>query len=172
MAAQKSPIHIQDMLTYPKKRNYPVIVYSDSTERTPKTPGCSITRYHDVEAKTTLSYDAFTGHLGHLAYLNRVAAGVSPLISTETAELAKQAWSGVLSATAGDMPVPAACTGPDGEMFYSWDRGRHHLELEIIPGQPAEFFYRDRKAEEFWGEDYTIGNPLPARVIEKLPLFR
>ena len=57
-------------------------------------------------------------------------------------------------------------------MFYSWDSGRHHLELEIIPGQPAEFFYRDRETEQFWGEDYTIGDRLPTRVVEKLSLFR
>ena len=69
------------------------------------------------------------------------------------------------------MPVPAACTGPDGEMFYSWDRGHHHLELEIIPGKPAEFFYRNRETEELWGEDYIVGNALSAEAIHKLKLI-
>jgi len=75
-------------------------------------------------------------------------------------------------ASNGEIAVPAACTGPDGEMFYSWDSGRHHLELEIIPGKPAEFFYRDRETEMVWGEDYIIGTSLPAAVVDKLSLFR
>jgi hypothetical protein len=45
------------------------------------------------------------------------------------------------------------------------------LELEIIPGQPAEFFYRDRESGELWAEDYAIGDPLPATAISKLKLF-
>jgi hypothetical protein len=57
-------------------------------------------------------------------------------------------------------------------MFYAWNCGRHHLELEIVPGRPAEFFYRDRETEEFWGEDYEVGAPLPAEVVSKLPLFQ
>jgi hypothetical protein len=69
------------------------------------------------------------------------------------------------------LPIPAACTGPDGQMLYTWDRGKHHLELEIIPGQSAEYFYRDRETGELWGEDYTIGDPLSPDAIRKLKLF-
>ena len=56
-------------------------------------------------------------------------------------------------------------------MFYSWDKGRHHLELEIIPGKVAEFFYRDRETGTLWGEDYTIGDVLPSEGVDKLELF-
>lgn len=69
------------------------------------------------------------------------------------------------------MPIPGAATGPDGEMFFGWDKGRHHLELELIPDQPAEWFYRDRETEEIWGEDQNDGDPLPAKVLELMPLF-
>jgi hypothetical protein len=107
----------------------------------------------------------------HLEFLDRVTKGESPPITIETAELARSAWQLIWQESGYRMPVPAACTGPDGEMFYSWDRGRHHLELEIIPGQPAEFFYRDRETGEFWGEEYTIHDPLPSKILARLTLF-
>ena len=111
-------------------------------------------------------------HREHLDYLKRVSTlGNPPPISLETARLARIAWFAIWSASDSAMPVPAACTGPDGAMFYSWDKGRHHLELEIIPGKVAEFFYRDRETGTLWGEDYTIGNPLPPEIIEKFVLF-
>jgi hypothetical protein len=114
----------------------------------------------------------FVKHLQHLDYLKRVSTeGNPPPITQETATLARKAWQAIWIASRFSMPVPAACTGPDGELFYSWDRGRHHLELEIIPGQPAEFFYRDRETEQFWGEDYNVGDRLPAEMVEKLKLL-
>ena len=114
---------------------------------------------------------AFIKHGEHLAYLKRVSESDQPLISPQTAKMARIAWQMIWNASGFAMPVPAACTGPDGEMYYSWDRGRHHLELEIIPGQPAEFFYRNRETEELWGEDYNIGDPLSADAIQKLKLL-
>jgi hypothetical protein len=108
----------------------------------------------------------------HLHYLRRVSTvGTDPPITQQTADQARKAWWAVWEATTYALPIPAACTGPDGQMLYVWDRGRHHLELEIIPGQPAEFFYRDRETEELWAEDYIVGGPLPAEAVEKLKLF-
>ncbi len=110
-------------------------------------------------------------HREHEMYLKEVSSvGAPPPITPETALLARMAWQTILDAFS-TMPVPAACTGPDGEMFYSWDRGRHHLELEIIPGKPSEFFYRDRETEDLWGEDYNVGDPLSAEALTKLRLF-
>lgn len=68
------------------------------------------------------------------------------------------------------MPIPSAGTGPDGVMFYSWDKDQHHLEAEIFPDRDAEFFYRNRQTEDLWGEDYA-GGPLPDGLLEKLLLF-
>lgn len=108
----------------------------------------------------------------HFDYLQTVSTrGSTPLIAPATAEQARRAWWLISEATGFALPIPAACTGPDGEMFYSWDRGKHHLELEIVPGRSAEFFYRDRETEALWGEDYNIGETLSVEAIEKLKLF-
>ena len=110
--------------------------------------------------------------LEHREYLNEVSLKLpDPPITRETASYAWVAWLDVRKATGFSLPVPAACTGPDGKLLYTWDRGRHHLELEIIPGQAAEFFYRDRETGELWGEDYTIGGPVPAGAVQRLHLF-
>ena len=123
-------------------------------------------------ARQLLTAKAFTMHLEHLNFLKRVSTGESPPITPETALRASKAWRLLWKASDFKIPVPSAGTGPDGEMFYAWNAGRHHLELEIIPGQPAEFFYRDRESGEFWGEDYETDKPLPAGVVSKLALFR
>jgi len=125
----------------------------------------------DKIARKEAALKAFAKHMQHREYLNRVSGGEHALVTPGTASQAMKAWNAIWVASGGRMPIPAACTGPDGEMFYSWDRGRHHLELEIIPDQPAEFFYRDRETEQLWAEDYNIGGPLPAETIEKLRLF-
>jgi len=125
----------------------------------------------DRAAQQMLSANAFTMHLEHQEFLNRASTGDDATITPETALLASKAWNLICIASGGKMPIPAACTGPDGQMLYSWDRDRHHLELEIIPGNPAEFFYRDRLTRELWGEDYNIGDPIPVEAMEKFKLF-
>lgn len=92
-------------------------------------------------------------------------------VSSTTANLAATAWRLVREASGGRMRVPDAAAGPDGEMFYSWDDRRHHLELEIISGQPSEWFYRDRETGDFWGEDWSLGEPLPEKAVVALELF-
>ena len=83
----------------------------------------------------------------------------------------RAAWRDIWTASRGQMPIPAACTGPDGQMLYAWDHGQHHLELEIFPHKDAEFFYKDRQTRELWGEDYKVGDPLPYDAIKKFKFF-
>jgi hypothetical protein len=106
-------------------------------------------------------------HARHLEFLRTVNYDAAAVEVIEAAFL-----SGVLhGVTGGMMPVPAALTGHVGAMFYSWDRGRHHLELELTAGEPAYFFYGDRDSGESWGQEYMIGDPLPDRVLAVLDHF-
>ena len=43
--------------------------------------------------------------------------------------------------------------------------------MEVEPDVPTEFFYRDRESEEFCGDSYADGEPLPFNVIDKLRRF-
>jgi hypothetical protein len=125
----------------------------------------------DQIASQVRSPEQLTEHVQHLRYLARVSTGERALITPATAELSVRAWHQILTASRGQMPVPAACTGPDGQMLYAWDHGRHHLELEIFPDRAAEFFYKDRETRELWGEDYSVGGPLPDEALKKVKLF-
>ena len=110
-------------------------------------------------------------HWRHLAFLKQVSSGVEPAISQHIASQSMHVWVDIRRATQNRMPVPAAVTGPDGQMFYSWDRGRHHMELEIVPGEPAFFFYRDRQTGETWSQDCEVGDRLTAGIVSRLELF-
>lgn len=82
--------------------------------------------------------EPFARMAAHAAFLLRASTATDdgpPSISSETAFRAARAWRLAWDASDCRLPVPAACTGPDGQMFYSWDAGRYHLELEIVPGE-------------------------------------
>jgi len=110
-------------------------------------------------------------HWRHVAFLREASRGDHAAITPQIARQLMIAWSYIRRVTQNRMPVPAAMTGPDGQMFYSWDRGHHHMELEIIPDEPAFFFYRDRRTGKTWSEDYVVGDRLSADVISRLELF-
>jgi hypothetical protein len=106
---------------------------------------------------------------GLIDYLDRIAA--DRLITPEMALLTWDAWNKLSVATENTLPVPDACPGPDGELLYTWDHEEHHLELEIFPDQPAEFFYRSRRSSELWECEYVIGESLPNDTLARLQLF-
>lgn len=101
----------------------------------------------------------------HQEYLQRVSN--KGLISSEVAATAWDLWLEVQKAEPS-MPVPSAATGPDGVMFYSWDKEEHHLEIEIFPDK-NEFFYRNRETKTTWME---TGEFLPDEFLEKLSFFK
>jgi hypothetical protein len=102
-------------------------------------------------------------------YLDGITADA--LITPEMARLAWDAWNKLSVAIENALPVPDACPGPDGELLYTWDRGEHHLELEVFPASPAEFFYRNRASGELWECEYIIGEPVPIDALTRLRLF-
>jgi hypothetical protein len=56
--------------------------------------------------------------------------------------------------------------------MYCWDKDEHHLELEFIPNQPAEFFYRNRETKETYDIDWVVGEPLDKTILEKIELVK
>ena len=107
----------------------------------------------------------------HMDYLRECAA--DGVITKGMAWVCARAFIDVWEAAGYALPVPAACSGPDGQMLYSWDRGRHHLELELFPNGDVlgEFFYRDRESGDLWSEEYEAGGDLNPEIVSKLRLF-
>jgi len=117
------------------------------------------------------SIEQHARHEQHKQYLQRVSTeGNPPPITRATARKSWDLWQAIRKAAGPSLPIPSAGTGPQGVMFYSWDKGDHHLETEIFPDRDTEFFYRNRQTGELWGEDYS-GGALPAGLLEKFSLF-
>ncbi|MBA3442037.1 MAG: UPF0175 family protein [Pyrinomonadaceae bacterium] len=129
----------------------------------------------DVAAMQTLQTDSAASSIhddrvqeltDYLARMEQAA-----LIHPNRATRAWQAWEELLVATSHGLPVPDAAPGPDGELLFAWDRGEHHLELEVFPTTPVEFFYLNRVTDAVWGYDHIIGAVLPQVMLDKLSLF-
>lgn len=118
--------------------------------------------------------ESFVRMATHAAFLLRASTATDdgpPAISPETACQAARAWRLAWEASGRRLPVPDACTGPDGQVFYSWDAGKDHLELEIVPGEQPYWFWSDRETGETGSEDWSLRDPLPERVVEKIGVF-
>lgn len=108
----------------------------------------------------------------HFAFLKSASSDQDdPQITVATEAMARHVWWLFWQASGQRLPVPAACTGSDGRLLYSWDNGRHHLEFEIIPNEPSEIFYRDRLTGQCWVHEHTLGDRLPSSVVGALANF-
>lgn len=107
----------------------------------------------------------------HLDWLRDLHNGEDAVLSRAIFNAAVLSWDEIDQESEGRMPLPAACTGPDGQMFYSWDKDEHHLEIELDPGDGNFWFYRNRKTEIMWGDDWAVGSKLPWWLPKKLALF-
>src|SRR5438445_5585625 len=106
---------------------------------------------------------------GLVDYLNQSVD--QELITPRVARLAWNAWTSLSNSTGNALLVPDACPGPDGELLYTWDRGEHHLELEIFADTPAELFYENELSGEIGEATLVIGEPVAAEVLNRLRLF-
>ncbi len=102
----------------------------------------------------------------HCDYLDRMAAeGVVP---RSLAETARTVWDQVSIVTDYRMPVPAAMAGEGGPIWYTWDKGEHHLEAEMPDGGPVEWFYQNRKTDEVWAADITVTDTFPPPLCTRM----
>jgi hypothetical protein len=84
-----------------------------------------------------------SGKTGFLnSYLNLLVQ--EGLVAKETADSAWQAWRDLDNYFLGELPVPGASPGPDGQILYTWDKGDHHLEIEFFACEPTTVFCMDR----------------------------
>jgi hypothetical protein len=111
--------------------------------------------------------------LGLINYLKDISAGTGEerLVAPNTARLAFTLWASLWLGTRYKLPVPDACPAADGSIFYTWQREEHHLELQVMPEGPAEFFYTNEATGALWECEYTLGEPTSAELLDKLRLF-
>ncbi len=54
-----------------------------------------------------------------------------------------------------DITIPAVHTGPDSVISYCWNNGEHYLDLEFVPNELPNFYYRNN--EEACSSDWDVG---------------
>jgi hypothetical protein len=89
-------------------------------------------------------------------------------------EYSWQVWkslSNYFSSKDSCLEVPDACPGDNNDFMYTWSKAEHYLECEIFGSGAIEFFYRNRKSGDVWGEDTTLGQDFSISILEKVALF-
>lgn len=61
-------------------------------------------------------------------------------ILPETTLFAWLTYLAIYNLADGQIRIPDAGNGPNGEMMFSWNTGDHHFEVEIFPNGTIEFF--------------------------------
>jgi hypothetical protein len=79
---------------------------------------------------------------------DRFLRGLPPLASERALEL----WQ-ALERSGIEIPPPYAAATESGGLSMTWDRGRHHFEIELLSSGTYDWFYMDRDSEERSGED-------------------
>ena len=109
--------------------------------------------------------------LQHMTWLDRVSTGPTAFISESVANLSRAVLLNAIAASGGELPIPAAGCGEDGNLLMTWDRGELHLEAEVADdASEVVWFFRDRSDESIWLEEVPSG-AVPARAFPVLKLL-
>jgi hypothetical protein len=92
-------------------------------------------------------------------------ATAGPLESCQALR-ARKLWDSIRPAVGGSPPHAAPLV--DGTFSMAWDKGPHHLEVELQPSGLFDWFYLNRATDELAGEeDLPIGT-VSASMIQRL----
>ncbi|HKH44800.1 MAG TPA: hypothetical protein VKM72_09065 [Thermoanaerobaculia bacterium] len=73
---------------------------------------------------------------------------LSPVRATQVLEL----WQS-LERSWGEIPPPHAAATEAGGFSMTWDRGRHHFEIEVLTDGTYDWFYMDRDSQDRAGAE-------------------
>jgi hypothetical protein len=88
-------------------------------------------------------------------------------LTDEQAAAAPRLWARVRQLQPHLLP-PHTGIAEDGSLLMAWDRGHHHLDLEVLPNGTVEWFYLDRASDRAEGEDVEAGGDLPGDFTARL----
>ena len=79
-------------------------------------------------------------------------------IGTVDKELVERAWKALqlLIQYKKRIDLPAVGVGESSQILFEWDRGYHHLELEVFITGEAELFYLNRETNKSCEDYYFI----------------
>lgn len=85
-------------------------------------------------------------------------------LSPQTARQVLELWQAI-ERSGEEVPPPFAAATESGGLSMTWDRGRHHFEIEVLSDGTYDWFYMDRNAK---GRAGAEGTPLGVHTPEML----
>lgn len=82
--------------------------------------------------------------------------------------LADQLWV-KLTATGIVIRLPLAQSTEEGGIFFAWDEGPHHLDIDLLTNGKLEWFYRHCDSGVHAGDEDM--NEIDEKLMEYLQLF-
>jgi hypothetical protein len=101
------------------------------------------------------------------SYLNALVN--EKIVSSPLASTAWRWWQNAEGQFVGQLPVPSAAPGPDGQILYTWDKGENHLEVEFCGAEPATLFHMNRITGA--ASERTLSDHLKAEEKDLFSLF-
>lgn len=115
----------------------------------------------ETAGSTNVDYD--TG-ISWDHYLWGLSATQGGPISTVTLAKIRELW-GIIERCEKHARYPHAAVTQDGTFFMTWDRGRHHFEIEVDNSGTYGWFYMDRESPDRGGEeDLYLGAYSPKMI--------
>ena len=131
--------------------------------------------------------DYVTGTMGRLAKADQIARYVGvPHLSRYQNYLYREAVQGETSPDAAlrtlrflyrlfdqipDCPPPDMGAA-ERQILCVWDKGEHHLELEVFADGDGEWFYMNRETHAVWEEDWKMDAPASQDAKNKVEQMR
>ena len=84
----------------------------------------------------------------------------------------EQAWDRIKGNVPGVLRVPTVEIRDQREALLTWDRGVHHLDVEVTEDGLLDFFYLNRETNEAWDYVVSTKSRLPETILSRLNCFR
>jgi len=90
-------------------------------------------------------------------------------------DIAEQMWERlnreVVITPGKHLTIPNTCPGSNDNIMYTWFQKGHYLECEVFGDGNVEFFYRNFKDKQVWGEDTTFDKDFSIDIVDKILYF-
>src|SRR5260221_3428464 len=93
-------------------------------------------------------------------------------VAPETAWITREVWDRLRGNIPGVLRVPYLDVREGGGVLLTWDQGAHHLDLEIAPAVPLDFFYLNRETGEAWDIESPLEERIPEKALQVFNRFR
>jgi hypothetical protein len=79
-------------------------------------------------------------------------------------------WDDLQARLGHPLPLPLTQPTTAGNIQLAWDQGRHYTEIDILPDEHIEWFYRDRETNELDGTEEESESTISEALIRRLRL--